>query len=711
VSFPGLNFLEGADKMLDMGRTMKKLIFSILAINFMLSQAWVQAETATQGALPDRYRKWLTEEVVYIITPSEREVFLKLKTDRERDLLIEAFWKHRQPTPGAAENSFKTEHYRRLNYANTYYGRSSPKPGWQTDRGRTYIILGEPRDIERFTGESEIYNAEVWFYQGLTQLGLPPGFNLMFFQRGGTGDYVLYSPVSDGPQALLPTYFGDQANSLQAYKQLKQAQPNLATVAISLIPGESSPFGQPSLASEILIQNVYSVPQRQFKDTYAEKLLLYKDIVEVDYSANYIESDSLVAVLQDPSGLYFVNYLLELKKLSLAGDRDTYSTQLILNGNVTDQKGKSIFQFENSIPLKLTEDELKKVAYNPFDIQEMFPLIPGQYRLSILLKNEVSKEFTSMEKAITIPEVESAPRIGPLLLGFRTTHDVPGTEKATKLVPFRLGAQRVYCQPRAMFLTTDKMILAFQALGLTPGLRQRGKLKYEIFKEEEPVYSVEEKLSDYPDKLNCVEEFSMEDFLPAYYRIRVSLADGPDVLSAGEERFEVTSVASFPRPWNHSRSLAGSEESIYPLMLGRQYVNAGEKEKARAQFEKVYQDPPASLPYAMNLASGFFELGDYQKAVKLLTPFSEKTDEHYDVFFMLGRSHQALGDCAQALAFYQKAFSHFGANILLLNCLGECHLKLGHKEEAISAWKKSLELNPQQPELKAQMDALKEHDR
>jgi len=696
--------------MFNKGRKMKKVIFPILVITFLLSLASVQAKTLPQVPPPDRYKEWLSEEVVYIITTSEREVFLKLKTDRERDLFIDAFWKHRNPTPGAAENSFKIEHYRRLNYANTYYGRSSSKPGWQTDRGRTHIILGEPRDIERFTGESEIYNAEVWFYQGLTQLGLPPGFNLMFFQKGGAGDYVLYSPVNDGPQALLPTYFGDQANSFQAYKQLKQIQPNLANVSMSLIPGESSPFGQISLASEILIQNVYSVPQRQFKDTYAEKFLLYKDIVEVDYSANYIDSDSLVAVLKDPSGMYFVNYLLELKKFSIAGDRDMFSTQFIVNGNVTDQKGRSIFQFENTIPLKLTEDELEKVTYSPFHIQEMFPLIPGRYRLSILLKNEVSKEFTSMEKMITIPEVESVPRIGPLLLGFRMTQDVPGTERASKLVPFKFGAQRVYCQPRAMFLTTDKMILAFQALGLNPGLKQKGQLKYEFFKSEEPFFSVEKKLSDYADELNCVEEFSMKKLPPAYYRIRVSLADGPNILSAGEERFEVTSVASFPRPWVHSRSLTVPKESVYLLMLGTQYLNAGEKEKARIQFDKVYQKPPTALRYALSLAHGYFELGDFQKTVNLLTPFSEETDKTYEGFYMLGRSHQELGDCGQALVFYQKALSHFGVGVPLLNSLGECHLKLGQKEEALAAWKKSLELNPQQPELKAKMDALKKPD-
>ncbi len=686
---------------------MKKAIFSILAVCFLCSPARVQAETAVQSSLPERYLQWLNEEVIYIITPSEREVFLKLKTDRERDFFQEAFWKHRNPTPGAAENGFKTEHYRRLNYAKAYYGRSSPVPGWQTDRGRIYIILGEPRDIERFTGEAEIYNAEVWFYQDLTPFGLPPGFNLMFFQRGGTGDYVLYSPVHDGPQALLPAYFGDPTNSVQAYKKLRQIQPNLAHVAISLIPGESAPYSRPSLASEILIQNIFNVPRRRFNDAYAEKFLLFKDIVEVDYSANYVDSDSLVAVLKDPSGLYFVNYLLELKKLSIAIDRDAAFTRLIIDGNVTDSQGRSIFQFENSIPLKLTEDELKNVTYNPFDIQGMFPLIPGRYQLSILLKNEVSKEFTSMERAIAVPEAESGPGIGPLLLGFRTTSDIPGAEKATKLTPFKFGTRRVYCQPRAMFLPTDKMFLAFQVLGLDPGVGQRGRLKYEILKEEETVFSVEKKLSDYPDTLNIVEEFSMEKYLPADYRTRVSLMDGSRVLGASEEGFAVTPVVNFPRPWNYSRSSAATRDSIYPLLLGTQYLNAGEKAKAGAQFEMAYQNPPASFPYAMSLARGFFELGDFPKTIKLLTRFSEGTDQPYEVFFMLGRSYQALGDCGSALASYQRALTHFGVNVPLLNSLGECHLKLGQKDAAISAWNKSLELNPQQPELKEKMDALK----
>ena len=152
----------------------KRLCFLSLTL---IAAAFLYGSMKTeQDKLPPRYKQWLEEEVVYIIIPIEREVFLKLETDRERDLFIEAFWKHRDPTPGTPDNEFRNEHFRRINHVNRFYGRTTPKPGWKTDRGRIYIILGEPNDIQRFEGKTMTYPAEVWFYQGKTKLGLPPGF-------------------------------------------------------------------------------------------------------------------------------------------------------------------------------------------------------------------------------------------------------------------------------------------------------------------------------------------------------------------------------------------------------------------------------------------------------------------------------------------------------------------------------------------------------
>ncbi len=163
---------------------------------------WVAPVLPAATDLPPQFQKWLAEEVIYIITRTEKDVFLKLTSDRERDLFIEAFWKHRDPTPDTPENEFKTEHYRRIKTANHLFGRQGPRPGWKTDRGRIYIILGEPNDIQRFEGKTQTYPAEAWFYQDQTKLGLPPGFHIVFFQAGGIGESKLYSPARDGPQAL-----------------------------------------------------------------------------------------------------------------------------------------------------------------------------------------------------------------------------------------------------------------------------------------------------------------------------------------------------------------------------------------------------------------------------------------------------------------------------------------------------------------------------
>ena len=123
---------------------MKKLFvaFSILAFCFSLS---AESEKELIKKLPPQHRVWLTEEVVYIITPAEKEVFLQLGSDRERDTFISAFWKQRDPNTNLPENEYKKEHYRRLAYVKNWFGKDSPGPGWRTDQGRIYITLGEPQ--------------------------------------------------------------------------------------------------------------------------------------------------------------------------------------------------------------------------------------------------------------------------------------------------------------------------------------------------------------------------------------------------------------------------------------------------------------------------------------------------------------------------------------------------------------------------------------
>jgi GWxTD domain-containing protein len=661
------------------------------------------AKEKSSDYLSERHKKWLEEEVVYIITDVEKNVFSQLETDREREMFIETFWKHRDPTVGTPENEYKNEHYDRIQYANKNFGRTSPNPGWKTDRGRTYITLGEPRDVERYIGEIGIYSTEIWFYQGLAQYGLPAGFNLVFFQKDGFGDFVLYSPTSNGPHALMTNYFGDPANYLKAVMDLKKINPRLATVSMSLIDGEPATRGFPSLASDMLIQQIFTVPEKQFEDKYAEKFLLYKDIVEVDYTANYIDSNSLVRVMKEPSGLHFVHYIIEINRFSVEQYQDKYVTHLKVNGSVSNVEGETIYQFERSIPVEFEKEHLDNITYRPFAFYDLFPLIPGEFKLLILLKNEVSKEFTSLEKKISIPEKITSPQMSPLVLGYDSHHD-----SGEKMKPFKFMDQQIYCQPLRIFLPQDMLFVGFQVLGLNPDLAQNTVIKYEIFDGSNIVLTSINKISDYSAKMNILEQFPLKGLSPGYYHIEVRvITDGSELLSESE-RFEITPATGFPRPWTQTSSLFPVSHPAYSLIFGMQYFNEGKIEKAKTELERALQNAPNSQEISLRLANVYFILKDYKKSKKLLLSFAESDDVDYGVLFLLGRTCQALGEWDRAVFFFDKAINRFGINIFLLNSLGDCYFSLRMLKEAKATWEKSLEIKPDQPRIKEKVESIRE---
>jgi GWxTD domain-containing protein len=158
------------------------------------------------------YKKWLNEDVVYIITDEEKTAFKRLATDEEREQFIEQFWLRRDPTPDTEENEFKEEHYRRIAYANDHY--ASGIPGWKTDRGRIYIIYGPPDEIESHPsggtyerpmeeggGETSTYPFEQWRYRYLEGIGT--NIIIEFVDPTMSGEYPHdHGPVRKGRPAL-----------------------------------------------------------------------------------------------------------------------------------------------------------------------------------------------------------------------------------------------------------------------------------------------------------------------------------------------------------------------------------------------------------------------------------------------------------------------------------------------------------------------------
>jgi GWxTD domain-containing protein len=655
--------------------------------------------------LPPRYREWLEQEVVYIISAKEKDVFLQLASDRERDLFIQAFWRQRDPTPGTPINEFKEEHAQRIAYANEYFSRGATRSGWMTDRGKVYIILGPPLDISRSEGESYCYPAQVWSYQGRPEYGLPSHFEIVFFKRRGNGEFVLYSPSEDGPASLLVNYRGDPTNASAAYAQLRKFDARLAEASLSLIPGEIPSLGQSALASDLLLARILAVPEKSVDAKYAEALLKYKDVIEVDYSANYIGSDSLASVIRDRSGLFFLHYAIRPDKLSLAPRDGAYGLNVELNGILKDPEGRVIFQYDKTFLLSFAPAEIEEVGKTGVLFEDAVPVAPGEYNFSVLMKNTGSREFTSFEKRLVVPK--SFPEgcaISPLLLGYKAK-GLPAEPRQVK--PFRAGDTQLYCRPGWTFGSGETLTVFFQIYAMSADLRRSGRLEYVFERQGQEALRREVPLAELP-LLDIVREFPLKDLPPESYRLRVTVRDAQGrAVAATESNFDVSPVAAIPEPLVAAKVMPPADHPMYAYLVGDQLMKAGDAERAGGLLASAYRANPQMLDYAQAYAEWLAHGQDYDRALDVLRPFSEAAPGKPEVLVLLGTWSRTVKQYRQAVDFFQRFLDRAGMRPDILNDLAECHLALGDPSAARAAWEKSLAIDPRQEKVRTSLERLK----
>ncbi len=245
-----------------------------------------------ESDLRPQYQEWLNL-VAYIIMPQEKDVFLRLTSDIDRDIFIQSFWKQRDPTPGTPENEYRDEIQKRFAYVNKEFSKDTPRPGWMTDRGRIYMILGPPQYRESIT-LPELQPCELWTYYGDISKGLPNYFGLIFFRRGGSGEYKLYSPALDGPKSLIirtPSLDVNLEDPAEVYKMLAERAPTIAPYVFSIVPQEGFYAAEPSVFTEVYMASIYESPYKNVNPAYATHFLDYKGIVSTEYLTNFVDSD------------------------------------------------------------------------------------------------------------------------------------------------------------------------------------------------------------------------------------------------------------------------------------------------------------------------------------------------------------------------------------------------------------------------------------
>ncbi len=670
------------------------IVFSLI---FVITLSLLMGEGTPVPQLADRYKQWLNE-VTYIITRTEKEVFFKLQTDRERDIFIKAFWDHRDPTAGTPENEFKDEHYKRLAYVEKVYGRAKfNKPGWKTDRGKVYIILGEPQAIQRFDTYTTVYPLEVWHYQIEPKGGLPPTFNIIFYAKEISGEMVLYSPISDGPQKLLIGYQGKAGETYEAYEQLHEYNSFLADTAISLIPGEENQPGVPSMSSDFLLRNIEEAPKKEVEDIYARKFLQYKGIVEVDYSINYVMSQSLSQIIKNQGGDHIFNYIIQLKKLTVDLYDDVYFSNIEVYGNLSDLAGNSIYQFQKIYNVRLNEDQFRTIQSSSFAITDQFPIIPGKYKLSIMIKNTSSKEFSAYETDVNIPQPSEKIFVSEPVLAYNLKA-IPASQAA----PFSTPQGQLIVDPESKFCRQDEMSVFFQVEGNLGELRKSGSFRLEFKGENNFSRNIEKKFSEYPsDQTDFFIKVPLNDFPADYYTVDVNLMDKNNTRITGKmKRFFIAPTSPISRPQTFSKTSSINSEAINSYILGTQYINIKNTTLALSKIEKAHYLAPQVKDFALALARLYFDMERFDKIETMLLPFYEKEKPDFQLVFLMGSACQRLGKFEAAAEYYRRLIIYHGMNTDVLNALASCYFSLGNYEEARKAWEQSLKVDPKQEKVK-----------
>ncbi len=679
--------------------------------------------------LNPEHRKWIEEEVVYIITDQERDVFLSLPTIADRQGFMDAFWERRDPDPATPANEFKDEHYERLDYANRIYGRDAPRPGFRTDRGKFWIILGKPHEIQRYDGLNEVVSTEIWFYNGDPKYNQPPRFNLVFFKQQDIGEYELYSPMGDGPEALLragsgPFYRTDQNLAVDA---LEIVSMDLARASLtvdltepvgSFLAARNSrqpltSFVKVPINVENVIANIEESPQRRVSVDYLDAYLRYKDKVTADYSFRFVPSRQYYAVFYGPEDTPFVHYSLELDpaNFSLQANEDgtKFYTTLDVTAEIRDPNGGLVAVSESSPYLELTSSQMQAVASLPFAYHDDFPLVPGDYRLSLIVKNRATKQFTAAENELRIEPVPGGPALGALVAGYKTelAGGPSGKDVKDRHRAFEIGGEIVYPATDSTFTSADTVYVLAQVSKAPP--------EYGLRLSVSPVSNdrLDTKSREVPIGSSfggfVIEEFSLTGLESGTYRVEAELLDaGGRRVALRATDLYISPRTSIPRPgFVFRHSFNAESPGLLSLALGQQYMTRGRIAEAEAAFSRaVAAGNPNLVSANWKLATALLYSRKADEALDLLIPLATQYGSEPEVVEGLGLAHYIKKDFPEAVRYLEQAITLRPPESPLLNALGDSYQSLGQTEKAKEVFERSLALNPGQEAVKARLESL-----
>jgi len=496
-------------------------------------------EASLERELEGAFKKWLNEDVNYIITNEERQAFRRLSNDEEREQFIEQFWLRRNPDPESFANDYREEHYRRIAYANQHF--ASGIPGWKTDRGRLYIMYGPPdeieshpsggfyqRPIEEGGGSTSTYPFEQWRYRYIEGVG--QNIVLEFVDPTLTGEYrMTMDPAEKDALLYVPGAGLSEMEALGLSSKLDRFTRTDGTrLPRRMIDGSPGAGYATQNGTEFdrlaLFANINRPPAIKFKDL--EELVstnIRFNLLPFQVRADYVKvtEDTVLAGL---------TISLTNKDLSFQNNTGVQHATVNIFGRITTLTRRVVQTFEDTMVLDIPDSLLEQSLPKPSVYWKALPLRPGLYRLSVAVKDVNSGDTGTMELRLEVPQyVEDQLSTSSLILADQIEKV---STKRVGLGPFVIGDTKVRPAVGDAFTRDQKLGIYLQVYNMKPdetGNKPAATIEYSLLRGDQSILQLQEQASSLPDASPfqaIVEKLLPLDALePGKYKLQIKVTD------------------------------------------------------------------------------------------------------------------------------------------------------------------------------------------
>jgi GWxTD domain-containing protein len=483
-------------------------------------------QKAIQKEMESPYKKWLEDEVPYIITDEERAAFKKLTTDEEREQFIEQFWERRNPNPGSPENEFKEEYYRRIAYANEHF--ASGIPGWKTDRGRIYIMYGPPDEIESHPsggsyertpeeggGQTETYPFEDWTYNYIEGIG--NNIQLEFVDPSMSGEYHL--TMDPGEKDALAHVPGAGLTDLEAMGMASKVDRFTRTDGMTI--GKSL-GGLPENMEEFTrldtFAKIFKPPAVKFSDLRASVThKITSQIVPFEVRTDFIR-------VTPESVLTPITVQVANKDLEFLNKDGVMHAVLDIYGQLSSLGGRVATTFEDSVVLDVPQHDFQSYVNRKSVYQKAVPLRPGHYKLSLVVKDETSGNIGSTDVGLVVPQFEDDKLSNSSLILADLIQQLPTSQVGTG--PFVIGGTKVRPSVNDVFTRDQNLGIYMQVYNLAPDPkthRPSADIQYDLTKDGKSVFTKSEQAET--AQVTISKTLPLKPLQPGKYTLEIKVTD------------------------------------------------------------------------------------------------------------------------------------------------------------------------------------------